>query len=243
MRIAGRRESLGVYATAHEAEEVRIEALRKLADAQVSPTMTLRAWGKRFLDDREADGVRDVANERNRWKTHIDTAPFADDPISTISAAMVRAHIKRVQKKKTSTPRHPRKKISRKTVKEVLLLLSLSFDAAIEAGLIEENPAAEIKVRKEPRTEEPWTYLLPAEQETLLTCSAIPEEGRLMIAFALGTGVREGEQFNLELRDVHAFDEKPHMIIRFGSKGKARKNAKISTCRSSAWACSPLAAG
>jgi hypothetical protein len=44
-----------------------------------------------------------------------------------------------------------------------------------------------------------------------------------LIAFAIGTGMREGEIYNLHLRDL-----KPDkVIVRFGSKGKATKGGRI----------------
>jgi integrase len=49
----------------------------------------------------------------------------------------------------------------------------------------------------------------------------------LIIAFGLGTGLRQGEQWALETRDVHAFDEQPHITVRFGSPGMPTKNGRI----------------
>jgi len=48
-----------------------------------------------------------------------------------------------------------------------------------------------------------------------------------MMAFALGTGLRAGEQFNLELVDMRVDGDHPSVIVRYGSKGKPPKNGKI----------------
>ncbi|AUX41132.1 uncharacterized protein SOCE26_025380 [Sorangium cellulosum] len=70
------------------------------------------------------------------------------------------------------------------------------------------------------QTFDPWTYLLPAEQDRLVTTEAPQGDPDLpdLVAFALWTGVREGEQWNLELRDVHAHEEHPYVVIRFGKR-------------------------
>lgn len=226
--INGKRESLGVYPSEAEADEV-IEATRaKLAQRGVTTSaMTLRAWLAKYLDARELDGVRDIRTERNRCKTHIFTAPFVDDALASISTPAIADWVQQVQAKKTATPRHTKRTISRKTVKEVVRLLRSAFAAAIVQGLVESNPVAPVKVRQLPRTDEPWTYLLPDEQTALLTCSEIPEPDRVIIAFALGTMLREGEQFNLELRDLRVEGDKPHLVVRKGSAKGARKNSKI----------------
>lgn len=230
VRIAGKRMSLGVYPNEQEAEEVRLAALQRLARAEV-PTVgayTLREWGRRWLDQRELDGVRGIRTERSRWKVHVETAPFADDPIASLTAPVLSGWVRVVQMKQSATPhQRRRRRLSRKTVREIVLLLRRALDAAILEGLTHENPAARIKVRSEPRTHEPWTYLMPEEQRALLTCKAIPEADRLMMAFAIGTGLRAGEQWNLELADLRMEEPNPEVTVRYGSKGEAPKNGKI----------------
>ena len=48
-----------------------------------------------------------------------------------------------------------------------------------------------------------------------------------MIKFAIRTGLRGGEQFNLLIRDVRVTGEHPEVTVRYGSKGKGTKSAKI----------------
>jgi len=81
-----------------------------------------------------------------------------------------------------------------------------------------------------------WTYLSLGEQRRLAACE--PPEGssasesrlfraeKLLALVALGTGMRQGEQFNLELRDVHVDDPEPWLFVRWGSKGKPPKSGK-----------------
>jgi hypothetical protein len=42
----------------------------------------------------------------------------------------------------------------------------------------------------------------------------------------LYTGLRQGEQWNLELEDVHLDNDKPRVTVRYGSKGKTTKSGK-----------------
>ena len=48
-----------------------------------------------------------------------------------------------------------------------------------------------------------------------------------MILFAIGTGLRLGEMMNLELDDLHMTGPHPQVVVRYGSKGKGTKSAKI----------------
>ncbi|WP_438001469.1 tyrosine-type recombinase/integrase [Sorangium sp. So ce185] len=97
------------------------------------------------------------------------------------------------------------------------------------------NPVAALKKRVQKAakrrardaTVEPWTYLEPDEQHRIRTSDAIPEADRLSILFALLTGLRQGEQFSLELADLRLAADAPHVVVRFGSKNQPPKNGKI----------------
>lgn len=229
MHINGKRASCGVYATEDAADEVRRAMVQKMAAAGDSGTagVSLRVFGPRVLDEREIEGVRDVDGERSIWRTHIETAAFIDDPVDAISPPIVDAWARALQKKKTATPRHTPRTIKRKTVRGAVRLLSLIFKRAIVLGLVSANPCDAIKVRSEPTVTEPWTYLLPEEQTALLTCEAIPEVDRVTMAFALGTGLRAGEQFGLRLADLHVDGDNPRIVVRYGSKHKGTKSGKV----------------
>jgi integrase len=230
----GKRPSLGVFDTEEEANGVLNAALKRLAEGPGTSIggLTLRSFGTNWLAERELSGdVRAIKADLSRWRTHIVTAPFFDSPMATISPLNIADWVLELRKKFVATPhqgKRPSKKLARKTVKEILLLLKVCFDAALSPHrLIRENPAIGIKIKKELRTHDPWTYLLVDEQTRLLACEAIPECDRVMMAFALGTGMRGGEQFNLELVDLHVDGDAPVAIVRYGSKGKPPKNGKI----------------
>ena len=86
---SGERKSLGTYATREEAEGILAAALAQLIAGDVAPVggVTFKAFGENLLDQRERDDVRGIATERYRWKLHIVTAPWANEPISTITPA------------------------------------------------------------------------------------------------------------------------------------------------------------
>jgi integrase len=57
-------------------------------------------------------------------------------------------------------------------------------------------------------------------------CEAIPSRDRLWMGFAIGTGIREGEMFNLRLDDVRLEGRHPEITIRRGSATRGPKNTR-----------------
>jgi site-specific recombinase XerD len=107
-------------------------------------------------------------------------------------------------------------------------LVRAFFDYAIGDGIIETNPAMDIKVRQEGDTADGWTFLTPQEQQAIATCGEIPEADRLRILFAMYTGLRQSEQRCLLLADVKIDDSTgPHVIVRYGAPGQATKSNRI----------------
>lgn len=223
------RTPVGIYDTYDEAVAAEKLAIQMMGEQRGE---TLRKWGASWLDSREKDGVRDVATERNRWKTHIETATIIDRPLAMITPGDVEKWIAVVRAKKTATPRRKAAPIADKTVREVVGVLDRCFKAAMPKH-VTSNPVEApfrafrrvVRRRGEP-TEEPWTYLELDEQKRLASCVAIPETHRLMLRFAAMTGLRQGEQFNLELRDMRLDDPDPYVHVRFGSKGRPPKNGR-----------------
>jgi hypothetical protein len=156
-----KRPVLGVFDTWDEAASAADGHAIVTADAGViAGTLTLRAWGVRYLGRREAAGKRNIRTDRSRWKLHIDTAHFADWPLPNISrreikdwlrglagvsAADVRAKDK--DKRRAVYLRKPRK-ISPQTRKHCLNLLRKSLDEAVDDELIFTNPAIGIEPPK-----------------------------------------------------------------------------------------------
>lgn len=226
-------------ATYEAAEALLDAALAEIAERNRIPVEgeTLRVWGARWLDDREIGGIEDPGSDRSRWRTHIETAIFADWPLKSIRPVHIRAWLAEMLKKNAAPGRGhktaPKRKLGKTTVKNTLNLLRCCFQAAVELELIPENPAADVhlprQAAKERRTFDPWTYLLPREQEQLLATPAPAGDPDFpdLVAFMLWTGVREGEAYCLELTDVHVDGDSPHAVIRFGKRRGSTKGGRI----------------
>lgn len=181
-----------------------------------------------ILDRREAEGIRGIKSERNRYALHIASAPFASMSLDIIKPRHIRHWVAEMQQKMAADTRGVRK-ISTDTVKRSVALVSAIFSAAIEEDILELSPSAGLKIKR--RSDEigkadPWTFLSLAEQVSVSVCEAIPLVARLKIAFAIGTGLRQGEQSHLEWRDIHDGAKDPFVHVRWGSKGKPPKNGK-----------------
>ena len=236
-KVDGKRGYFGVFPTVDEAREMDA-AVADEANAHDAPS--LRTWSETWFERREVvEHVTGVDGERSRWRTHVETAPFIDVPLALLELEAGEAWVDKLLVKKTSalsgryTNAGPRT-LSPKTVREAVILVRMCLDDAVPKYLAA-NPFALLgkKLKKAAKkhgiqkTQEPWTYLEPHEQASLRRCSAIPEVHRLMIEFALLSGLREGEQFNLELPDLVVAGPSLQIVVRFGSKGKPPKNGKI----------------
>jgi integrase len=230
-----------VWPTYEEAEAVANGAVELLAagDRTRTPGVTLREYGNRWLDEAEVEGDHSIAHRRSRWQ-HVLSAPFVDMPLVAITRPVVVAWIKALGRSRVKRGRGPGAKlrpISRNHVSGIVGGLALILDAALDEGLIDTNPARGIRKRRKKGEQrkhdedmaEVWTYLDIEEQTRVTTDPAIPEADRLIIAVAIGTGMRQGEQWNLELPDVHVDGPNPYIVVRWGSKGRRPKNGKIRT--------------
>jgi integrase len=192
---------------------------------------TFHDFGLTVLDRRATQGVRGIRSERHRWKLHVSNACFAPLPIREVRPKDIRAWVRDMSAKKAADTRGDRL-LTPQSIKRSYALVSSIFTAAIEEELLETNPCVGVKVPKradEASTKEKWTYLTLDEQKALATCEAIPYEHRVAIRFAIGTGLRQGEQFSLRIADLHVDGDEPHVFVRYGSprlppkSGKARK--------------------
>jgi len=222
---AGRR-SLGVVNTQEEAEALLGGVRAELLSEEHVEGLTLGAWGARWLDRREGEGTLSIETDRNRWDVHVAKSALADLPIASITRADVLEWLD-VMCAKQAKDRRGRRKLSKNTIQNALNLLRGAFEAAVQRCILTANPAAGVRVPKRVApTVEPWTYLTLEEQEALWRCEDIPRVHRLMLQFAVGTGLREGEMFNLHLRDLRVDGDRPEIVIRYGSRNKGPKSTK-----------------
>lgn len=227
----GTKPPLGAFDTYAEAERVLDAAVNQVVTAEMVKLtgLTLRGFGPAFLDKRERDGVRGIKTERNRWKLLVDGSPVADITMAQFSRREAKQWLGWLQGRKirySKLKNHSRngKKMSRVTMQNALNLVRKAFDVAVDDEICPTNPFAGVHLpRDKGRTHEPWTYLTPDEQTKLL--AAVPEPDRYMVAFAIGTGLRQGEQWSLSWRDVDL--TKMEITVRFGSDGAPTKSGKI----------------
>ncbi len=225
----GERQSLGVFATEDEARAVLDAALAKLASSEFAAVggMTLRGYGEKWLAQRELV-LRSPRAEANKWKKHVATAHFANWPLGAITKRDVQEWLDGLFVKRTADVYQGDRKarrLSPMTVRDVVKVFRVAMRDAVERDYIKSSPATGIRLPKRAVITEPWTYLTPEEQEKLLAVVPLPE--RCIVAFAMGTGLRKQEQWNLRLADVHLEGDDPHVVVRYGTKGGGTKSGKI----------------
>lgn len=221
----------------------RAAALLDAAIARLSTTghrvgvATLRDFGPKVLDLREQRGIADTDTERSRWRLHVEPWLCSSWALQEITAREAREWLDDLALKspargnKHGTKRRGR--LARSTIQNTLNLLRSVLDEAVVQGKLRANPLTGVELpRGAARTHDAWTYLTPEEQRKLLEGLASnryrsdgdsPEVRARLVAFAIYTGARQGEQWNLELHDV----SDTHVTLRYGSEGRATKGRKI----------------
>lgn len=231
-----KQPSLGVYSTRDEAETVLDCAVQELRDVTSGDGATLGQWGQRVLDQRERDGLRGVAEERDRWRAYVERDVLARLPVRTIDrrdvlrwldGMLARRATKPAKKTEAVTRRRVAtgRKLSRRTVGNALVLVRAVLEDAAQRNVIALNPARDVTLPRDPgRTHEPWTFLTLAEQMRIMLAA-----GRdwPMLGFAIGTGLRQGEQWAIRIEDVIVTGDRPRAIVRYGKRGKPTKSGRI----------------
>ena len=173
-----------------------------------------------LMPRREQDGIRGIDRELSRFRCHLAPAAFADKDIVEIGSPDIREWL-RTMSQKEATGAGLKRKLSRSTISRCMSLVSAVFLEAIERELITVNPCLGVKPKKrvdESDTREKWAFLLPWEQRAIAECAAIPVADRVMIRFAIGTGLRQGEQRYLEIPDLVVVGPEPHVLVRYAGR-------------------------
>jgi len=97
----------------------------------------------------------------------------------------------------------------------------------MDRGLMPQNLARDLRLNRATTntTKDASTTLDPGGQERVL--GAMPADELWYCAFAIGAGLRPGEQRPLLKADVHADEEDPYLIVRYGSPKKPTKAGKL----------------
>jgi integrase/recombinase XerC len=190
---------------------------KKIAAGEIVPTrgMTLGDYyALRFLprlDRRVEKGTR-RSGTRGFYESHWPRlAPLADEPLVAIDVETITRWLIDLSDEVEAPQSY-------------LAVLRAILGQAVRVDfLLKSNPAREVKLERN-RDEETEADRAPTPQEieALLSCEAIPRADRLIIAFALGTGLRPGEWRALELADVHLDAEHPYVLVRTSATPEAR---------------------
>lgn len=243
--VDGKRKSYGVHPTEDIAAGVLDAAIHARGErgGSAGSKLTFGTFAKQVLDLRETDGLRSVDSEKNRFKVHLENCSITDKAVDAVTSADIAA-LGREVLLRTAKDSRGKRRISRNTAKRVLGLVSVIFNEAVTQKLRDSNPCLGVRLRgrnEEEDDEETTEWLRGDEQETVLACEEIPEWGKLLMQFAWGTGLRQGEQWTLPLRNIHLANETgvcacginkcrelvehgPHVFVQYGSHkaGKTR---------------------
>lgn len=204
------RRSLGLFDTYEEARAVLDEALRELAARPPPIGLTVDQWFGRWLTERAESGdYRSVPRERSRVSAYVTGSDLGALSISEVTEADVREWMRGLRGKR-------RDRLAGQTRGNALSLLRCGLEAARERGLIDDNPARWVKLPKGAmaRTDAGWTWMRPAEIETLLTTCwgraltsrkhhrAMWIKRASIYTVAIYSGLRAGELWGLRWEDV-----------------------------------------
>lgn len=201
--INGQRVSIpGSFADEKQARGAVAEFWRLRAATQPASStglMTVAEWGQRYLDERETDGIhRSVDRDRKRWNARIAESAIAKTYIDTLTPKEVRAWVK----EQIKNPSARGTKSAKSTIANALNLLRVALEAAVEAELIESNPARDVRLPSMARDKEGWDWLRTDEMRRLLGSPAATAEQRRILTTAVFTGLRKGELWGLRWSDV-----------------------------------------
>jgi integrase len=210
-RIEGKLKTIASKLSAAEAEEIA-NAYAVIRDEKVlAEGLTLSQFGLGYLDRREHEGSRNVRTERNSWKNHVTKDVLGALPIASIERRDILDWI----------DRRPR---ALQTRKNLLNMLRVALQEALDRGLLKSNPARDVRIKGTADDQDDLEGILtPPEQRSLL--EAVPEASRPLVAFALTTGLRQAEQWWLKPKDLgNGF-----LTVRRSVGGKPPKNGKSRT--------------
>jgi len=230
----------GVVATHEEAVALRDELRRQIVDGSLVPAKgkSAKDLGPLFLGSR--NGNRSAEDDSSRWNRHVATAPWARRALATVTRADGKAWLRALKRKRTEPPPNsdPKKRGGRRaeylgwqTRKHCMNLARGFFEWAIAEELITANPFAGLKVEREDGDEDAGyqdTWYLDADEQArfLATWDTFTDTRRrekLIVAIAIGTGIRLGEMACLHIVDVHLDAESPHVVVRYGSWDRVKR--------------------
>jgi len=217
--IDGKRESLGCFDTVDEARAQSQAYFELLTDH--SKSLTVAAWGRLWLDDREGRGThRSIKDTRALWDRHIFPSGLAPITLRSVKQRHVQEWLRElITQRATHGPRKG-KPLAEQTVRNALNALSSAFSDAVGAGKASGNPCKGVRVPRQARTDEDWTYLTNDEIRAVFDLPDLPAKHRTAFAVAIYTGMRAGEIWGLRWEDVD-FEER-EILVRYSFDGPTK---------------------
>lgn len=201
----GKYQPLGTYDTEDEADAVLERPLPTKCHG-----MTLAEFGDGFLLRRRKE-VRDWANNERYWRLYIERSALAALPLKSIERFHIRDWLSSLGSRS----------LAAQTQRNALNLVRVALSDACERRLLRTNPAIGVRLSKlaAAETEDKWTIYYPEQQLALL--NAVPEVEWHTVAFALGTGVRNTEQWTLKVDEIDL--ESREALVHGWKTGKVRR--------------------
>ena len=224
--IDGKRESLGCFDTIDEARAQSQAYFELLHDH--SKSLTVAAWGRQWLDDREERGThRSIKDTRALWDRHIFPSALAPLTLRSVKQRHVQEWLRElIAQRATQGPRKD-KPLAEQTVRNALNALSSAFSDAVAAGRAGGNPCKGVRVPRQARTDEDWTYLTNDEIRALFDLPDLPAKQRAAFTVAIYTGLRAGEIWGLRWEDVD-FDER-EILVRHSFDGPTKGERSVAS--------------
>lgn len=230
---SGHRAPLGTAGSYPEADAILEAACDALAKGKmrIQTGATVKEYGALYLDARDEQGL---TNERSRWRTHIEADPIAAIPIRALEPQDIRAWIDRCGRRRAAPGNghrsRPKDPVAPQTLRNILHLLSACLQAAAVDNLRPDNPARGVSIPRrksdlQRATAEDWTWLDEDEQTCVIECCT-PPMGAL-VQWAIWTGMRESELWELRRADIRDDALRPHVIVRYGSEDGPTKGRRI----------------
>ncbi|MDB4931607.1 MAG: site-specific integrase [Myxococcaceae bacterium] len=219
----GKKTYSGTCDTELEADRMRAAMVVERNDALKAgkaprpAEITLGAWVDApdgWIDRREQQHlVRWSDKEHDRWDRYLKGSALASMPLRAIARPDVVAWVGEMLLR-TRTRLQPPQPLARQTIANALNLLRKALGDAMEAGHLDANPAAGVKVPKRVGVMARLTpHLTIEEVRKVETTTAIPERARLVYVVALFGGFRQGELIGMRVGDVHLDGEAPYVAV------------------------------
>jgi integrase len=112
------------------------------------------------------------------------------------------------------------KPLAEQTARNALNALSSAFSDAVAAGRATANPCKGVRVPRQARTDEDWTYLTGDEIRAVFDLPDLPAKQRTAFAVAIYTGMRAGEIWGLHWEDVDF--ERREILVRYSFDGPTK---------------------